>query len=431
VGADCDVCDGWRWLRVDVPVGHPRFGELDPCVCWDKHNVEERTGRLLRYSNLKGLIAITFNSLDPRGHSVNKGDQQLFNEAFESSVNFAETLKGWFILTGPSGAGKTTLAAAIANRVIERGMAVLFMVVPDLLDHLRNSYGNTATESFDYIFEQVRDAPLLVLDGLGVQAATVWAQEKLFQVLNYRYNVGLPTVLSISGSVTDLDERLYTRINDSSLSRVVRLGSRDQSSSRLLGLPPKPLLDEMDLDSFYVEGAEGTTVNQRDTLEAAYYATRSFARDPRNDWLVISGSTGVGKTHLAVAVVNHRLDAEADVFYTTVLDLLDHLRAAYAPGSDASYDQRFERLRSVPLLVLDDLGSQSSTSWAEEKLYQLLVHRHDSRLPTMITMDSAVELRPAILSRLRDQRFVTDIPIRAPDYRDVGRIAPRHTDADV
>ena len=123
--------------------------------------------------------------------------QQLFNAAFESSMNFAEALEGWFILAGPSGSGKTALAAAIANRVIERGMAVLFMVIPDLLDYLRHSYGNSTEESYDYIHQQVRDAPLLVLDGLGLQAATVWAQEKLFQVLNHRYNVGIPTVLTV------------------------------------------------------------------------------------------------------------------------------------------------------------------------------------------------------------------------------------------
>ena len=418
-------------MRVNVPVGHPRFGELDPCVCWDQDDLSQRTGRLLRYSNLKGLTAVTFEGLNPRGNSIDEDRQQLFNAAFESSMNFAEALEGWFILAGPSGSGKTALAAAIANRVIERGMAVLFMVIPDLLDYLRHSYGNSTEESYDYIYQQVRDAPLLVLDGLGLQATTMWAQEKLFQVLNHRYNVGLPTVLTVSGPLTDLDDLLYTRINDVTLSRVVWLGPLDQSSSRLVGLPPQPLLDEMTLKSFYVEGAEGTTASQQDTLEAAYYATRSFAGDPRNHWLVISGSTGVGKTHLAVAVVNHRLNTGAAVFYTTVLDLLDHLRSAYAPGSRMSYDERFEHLRSVPLLVLDDFGSQSSTSWAEEKLYQLLVHRHDSRLPTMITMDSAVELRPAVLSRLRDQRFVTEIPVRAPDYREIGRMAPRYVEEEL
>ena len=61
---------------------------------------------------------------------------------------------------GPSGCGKTHVAAAIANRCIQQGQPALFVVVPDLLDHLRGRLQPRQRESpYDEFFEQVRSAP--------------------------------------------------------------------------------------------------------------------------------------------------------------------------------------------------------------------------------------------------------------------------------
>ena len=54
---------------------------------------------------------------------------------------------------------------------------------------------------------------------------------------------------------------------------------------------------------------------------------------------------------------------------------LDHLRATFAPGGDVSYDEFFETVKNSPLLILDDFGTQSSTQWAREKLFQILNYR--------------------------------------------------------
>jgi len=70
-----------------------------------------------------------------------------------------------------------------------------------------------------------------------------------------------------------------------------------------------------------------------------------------------------------------------------VPDLLDDLRATFSPERDITYDQSFNAVRNAPLLILDDLGTQSSTPWAKEKLDQLLNHRYSQELPTIITTD--------------------------------------------
>ncbi|NIV30802.1 MAG: ATP-binding protein, partial [Anaerolineae bacterium] len=60
----------------------------------------------------------------------------------------------------------------------------------------------------------------VILDDLGVHSATSWAQEKLFQLLNHRYNHRLPTVFTTSVPLEEMDDRLRTRLGDPSLSQV-------------------------------------------------------------------------------------------------------------------------------------------------------------------------------------------------------------------
>ncbi|MFC1936488.1 ATP-binding protein, partial [Chloroflexota bacterium] len=98
-------------------------------------------------------------------------------------------------------------------------------------------------------------------------------------------------------------------------------------------------------------------------------------------------------------------------------DLLDHLRATFSPNSTARYDQRFEEIRTSPLLVLDDLSTKSMSPWVQEKLYQLFNHRYNAQLPTVITTaDNPDEMDVRIRSRMLDTRICAIYPISAPPY---------------
>ena len=106
-------------------------------------------------------------------------------------------------------------------------------------------------------------------------------------------------------------------------------------------------------------------------------------------------------------------------------DLLDHVRATFGPDSTEKYDEVFEQVKSAPLLILDDLGAESSTSWAQEKLYQIVVHRQNNRLPTVITtnltVDDIEDAQPRMASRFMDITLVNWVPIGVPDYRNRGQ----------
>jgi DNA replication protein DnaC len=70
----------------------------------------------------------------------------------------------------------------------------------------------------------MREAELLVLDDLGSQQSSPWANEKLFQLLNYRYNMEMPTVVTANPkAVKDMDERIRSRLSDRSLVRYISM----------------------------------------------------------------------------------------------------------------------------------------------------------------------------------------------------------------
>ena len=85
--------------------------------------------------------------------------------------------------------------------------------MPDLLDHLRATFNPNALTPYDKRFEEVRNTPLLVLDDLGTHSATPWAEEKLYQLFNHRYNARLPTIITMVDTA-ELHPRLKSRVLD-------------------------------------------------------------------------------------------------------------------------------------------------------------------------------------------------------------------------
>jgi DNA replication protein DnaC len=403
-----------------APVGHPDFGQAFACRCQGADDPAARAAALRRYSNLGALARITLADTKAQGPLDDAASRQLFAQALAAAREFAENPAGWLVLTGPSGAGKTHLAAAIANRCIERGQTAFFIVAADLLDHLRAAYAPDSEVTYDELFDQVRQAPVLVLDDLTSLSATPWAQEKLFQVFNHRFNNALPTVITVRGALDRLEEGLRARLEArEGFCRVLNLGAAQSRLARRMGEVPAEMQQEMTFQTFDPRGRSASRKDQQ-TLSQAKKAAQTFAAQPKN-WLLLSGPHGCGKTHLAVAIANQVSAAGQMVFYAFVPALLDHLRATFRPDNPIGYDELFEHLKNVPLLVLDDLGSESSTPWAEEKLYQIVVHRHVARLPTVITSaltDKDLEdTKPRLFSRLVDST-VTWVPINAPNYRD-------------
>jgi len=416
---NCPICGGIGYLRRDLPINHPDFGKIVPCSCRLKEITQSARTRLFHMSNLDALKNLRFENFEIRGRvGLSKMQADSIENAYNQTHIFAQKCEGWVLLMGRYGSGKTHLAAAIANHAIESGVSTLFLTVPDLLDWLRFAYSG-GDMSFEDRFEEIREIPLLILDDFGTQNATEWAQEKIFQIMNHRYINRLPTVVTSNMIVNDFEGRIRSRLQDPDLVTTVKILAPDyRNPTDDAGHPELSSLalhSRQTFGNFSLRKNESLPAQDLRDLKQAFKAAREFAEHPKG-WLLFTGPYGSGKTHLAAAIGNYQAGMGFPPLMVSVPDLLDHLRATFSPKSSVSLDRRFEEVKMTRLLLLDDLGTQSATPWAKEKLYQLFNYRYNAELPTVITTSkNPNELDPRLYSRMQDERIckLVLIPVTA------------------
>ncbi len=142
--------------------------------------------------------------------------------------------------------------------------------------------------------------------------------------------------------------------------------------------------------------------------KAALVIAREFVEsfDPEEGrGLYIHGGTGVGKTHLAVAVLKALLAKDLEAAFFGVTDLLDQMRRTMDPTNPgATAGALAERLKR-PVVVLDNLGMQKTSAWVDDRLYAIINTAYeDCRTLIVTSPDSPAELQqkmePPVFSRL-------------------------------
>jgi len=103
--------------------------------------------------------------------------------------------------------------------------------------------------------------------------------------------------------------------------------------------------------------------------------------------LVFVGGVGTGKTHLSFAVFNKLIELGVSGLAVTVPDLMDELR----PRAEEKQSKQVEVLKTIDLLLLDDLGAQRNTEWVTERLFIIINARYNNLKPTIITSNNSLE----------------------------------------
>ena len=117
------------------------------------------------------------------------------------------TDKGAFFY-GSYGAGKTMLAAIIAQEHIRRGRSVLFSKVPDLLRSIRSTYGTDSKVRDVEILQKIYEVPILILDDVKAVKQKRFAGETLFDIIDARYNAQLQTIMTSNNSLKEVASAL-------------------------------------------------------------------------------------------------------------------------------------------------------------------------------------------------------------------------------
>ena len=154
-------------------------------------------------------------------------------------------------------------------------------------------------------------------------------------------------------------------------------------------------------------------------LAECHRAAARLIADPR--WFfTLTGPYGSGKSGTLAAIVNAGKAAGKTAIYTTTADMLDVLRAAFAPGAPGdSYLERLDLFRAADILALDELDRFNTTPWAEQAFFQVMESRYENgpRMLTAFATNAKVSDLPGYLvSRMQDARCqVWELP--AGDHR--------------
>lgn len=207
--AKCQSCYDVGWLvNHQVSPSHPEFGKLQPCHACGLAS-EQKVDELFRSANLGKLEHATLDSYPVTG----------------LTRPILEAVREWVIqpkvpsllLAGSYGVGKTGLAvSALRARVAMTYEAGRFVIVSELLDRLRESYNREAGEREAQIMGLVRSAPTLVLDELGTETIPTdqrgdWTRQKLFDLINHRYNREMPTIFTTNLTEGQMSKRVGER----------------------------------------------------------------------------------------------------------------------------------------------------------------------------------------------------------------------------
>jgi len=230
----CPICKGAGFVHPRLPSGKPDYSRTVPCSCTLPERKKEHQSRLRKYSGLEAKLLknMTFDNFDWKRVNLPPEQRENLKKAFDTALDFAKSPEGWLVFQGVNGCGKTHLAAAIANYLLKEGKPVKFVVVPDLLDHLRSTFSPESPVTYDQLFEEVKNAHLLIMDDLGKQSTTPWAEEKLFQIINHRYNYQLPTVVTTNCTTDEIDPPISSRFADPKISVFFYIMAPDYWSGR-------------------------------------------------------------------------------------------------------------------------------------------------------------------------------------------------------
>lgn len=128
--------------------------------------------------------------------------------------------------------------------------------------------------------------------------------------------------------------------------------------------------------------------NDRQALNAVLLQVTQYVKDfpaRARSGLMFSGPAGVGKTHLAVGVLKALIGRGFEGKFVDYQNLLERIKVSYSDETTSGNPELYWEVLAVPVLLIDDLGAMRASEWVQDTVCQLLTHRCNANLPTIIT----------------------------------------------
>jgi DNA replication protein DnaC len=140
----------------------------------------------------------------------------------QAAQAFATHPQGWLTITGKFGNGKSHLCAAVYNHLQTTNRAAIFVTMPDLAASIRECFSASNMSVVNAEVEQnaeariqvYRKSPILILDDFGAEKTSEWVDELAFRILDYRYRMSLPTMITSNRPLAKTEPRLASRLSD-------------------------------------------------------------------------------------------------------------------------------------------------------------------------------------------------------------------------
>jgi DNA replication protein DnaC len=209
-----------------VPLGHPHFGVLFPCVCKLREQEERARTRAAAIltdlaSSLGRLSDCTLESFklsryyDPNIGRTEQQQRQDLEQALDIARAFVAHPGGALFFYGhpeTGGAGKSHLAVAILQALAEQDVTTAYATVPDTLDFLKDAFDRDDVKFLDRM-NALKDVEALLLDDFGSEKASDWTRETLFKIVNHRYLYNRITLFTSNLEPQQLDFRIASRLS--------------------------------------------------------------------------------------------------------------------------------------------------------------------------------------------------------------------------
>lgn len=150
---------------------------------------------------------------------------------------------------------------------------------------------------------------------------------------------------------------------------------------RINGIRRGSLIDKMFMNSTF-DNARVNSSNERIVKICKRYAERFDEMIEKNQGLLFYGDVGTGKTYMAACISNYLMEHLTPVVMTSFVKLLQNT-ASFRPEEDES--EYLSKLNKAKLLVIDDLGAERDSTYALEKVYNIVDSRYRAKLPVIFT----------------------------------------------